>query len=433
MKKVAGALLSAAFTISAFAQSGTNSPYSQYGLGLLSDQASGFNRGMNGLGYGFRENDQVNFINPASYSALDSLTFVFDAGISGQLTNFTEKGRKKNARNADLEYVVAGLRLARRLGLSFGLVPFTNVGYNYASTSAVNVDENNAKTTVTSTYAGNGGLHQAYLGMGWVPFKGLSLGFNVSYLWGALNRSVVNSYNDQSVNTVSKYYSASVKNYKLDLGLQYAAQLSKKDRVTLGAVYGLGHKLAADSKLDVTLRNPQTGVQVTTSDIVRNGLELPTAVGGGLAWNRQDKWKLGVDYLLQQWSETEYPVYSASGDETRYALSKNVFNDRHRFTVGGEFCQDLNSRSFFKRIRYRLGASYATSYIKINGVDGPDEISVSAGFGIPIANVFNNRSLLNVSAQWIRQDARTFIKENTFRINVGLTFNERWFAKWKVN
>ena len=30
------------------AQSGTNSPYSQYGLGILSDQTSGFNRGMNG-------------------------------------------------------------------------------------------------------------------------------------------------------------------------------------------------------------------------------------------------------------------------------------------------------------------------------------------------------------------------------------------------
>jgi len=25
------------------------------------------------------------------------------------------------------------------------------------------------------------------------------------------------------------------------------------------------------------------------------------------------------------------------------------------------------------------------------------------------------------------------VKENTFRINIGLTFNERWFAKWKVD
>lgn len=66
----------------AFAQSGTNSPYSQYGLGVLSDQTSGFNRGMNGLGYGFREHNQVNFLNPASYSSIDSLSFIFDAGIS---------------------------------------------------------------------------------------------------------------------------------------------------------------------------------------------------------------------------------------------------------------------------------------------------------------------------------------------------------------
>ena len=37
------------------AQSGTNSPYSQYGLGVLSEQTSGFNRGMNGVGLGFHE------------------------------------------------------------------------------------------------------------------------------------------------------------------------------------------------------------------------------------------------------------------------------------------------------------------------------------------------------------------------------------------
>ena len=54
-------------------------------------------------------------------------------------------------------------------------------------------------------------------------------------------------------------------------------------------------------------------------------------------------------------------------------------------------------------------------------------------FGIPIVNAYNNRSLLNISAQWVRQDSKVFITENTFRINIGLTFNERWFAKWKVN
>ena len=79
------------------------------------------------------------------------------------------------------------------------------------------------------------------------------------------------------------------------------------------------------------------------------------------------------------------------------------------------------------------GASYATPYYKINGQDGPSEISVSAGLGIPIMNSYNNRSMLNISGQWVRTSAKNFIKENTFRINIGLTFNERWFMKWKVD
>lgn len=58
------------------AQSGMNSPYSQWGLGLLSDQTSGFNAGMNGVGLGFHEHNQVNYITPASYSSVDSLTFL---------------------------------------------------------------------------------------------------------------------------------------------------------------------------------------------------------------------------------------------------------------------------------------------------------------------------------------------------------------------
>ena len=77
------------------AQSGTNSPYSQYGLGILSDQTSGFNRGMNGVGLGFHEHNQVNYLNPASYASIDSMTFILDAGISGQVTNFEENGVKK--------------------------------------------------------------------------------------------------------------------------------------------------------------------------------------------------------------------------------------------------------------------------------------------------------------------------------------------------
>ncbi len=430
-KKVLGAGILASVCITpAVAQSGTNSPYSQYGLGLLNEQSSGFNRGMNGLGLAFREHNQVNYINPASYSALDSLTFIFDAGLSGQITNFNENGHKINANNADFEYAVAAFRAFKHVGVSFGIVPFTNVGYNYAITDYLNDDRDVA---YTNTYSGSGGIHQVYFGAGWEFLKGLSVGANISYLWGDIDRSVINSYSDGSINTLSKYYTASVKSYKLDVGLQYQLALDKKNALAIGLTYGLGHKLGTDPKCNIISTNTMTAVADTASFTVNNGLEIPTSFGAGVMWNHANKLKLGADFSYQQWGSLQYPVYRVVNDEPRYELTDDYYKDRYKVTVGGEFCNDKMSRRFFDRIRFRAGVSYATSYYKINGLDGPDEISASIGFGIPIVNAYNNRSVLNISGQWVHSSANGLLTENTFRINIGITFNERWFMKWKVD
>jgi hypothetical protein len=419
----------AAINAFAFAQSGTNSPYSQYGLGVLSDQTSGFNRGMNGLGLGFHEHNQVNFLNPASYSSLDSLSFIFDVGLSAQVTNIKEGTQKINANNADFEYAVAGFRAFKHVGVSFGVIPFTNIGYNYANTQYVN---DTKTTTYTNTYAGSGGIHQVYLGAGWEPVKGLSFGANVSYVWGSYTRSVVNSYSDSYVNTLSKYYTADVRSYKFDLGAQYTIKFNKINQLTVGATYGLGHKLGADPTCKVISNNSQTSVADTTTYSVNNGLEIPTTYGLGLMWNHGSKIKLGVDYSLQKWANIDYPQYSVVDNKPQYVLTSGLFKDRHKVTLGAEVCPGETSRNFFDRLHYRAGVSYATPYVKINGKDGPKELSASLGFGIPIINGYNNRSLLNISAQWVRANSKDYITENTFRINIGLTFNERWFAKWKV-
>lgn len=432
MKKILAAVLFTALATPSFAQSGTNSPYSQYGLGLLSDQTSGFNRGMNGLGLGFREHNQVNYINPASYSSIDSLSFIFDVGISGQVTNFDEGGVKKNANNSNFEYAVAGFRAARHLGVSFGIIPFTNVGYNYSNTANVGGITGSDATSYVNTYSGSGGLHQIYVGAGWEPFKGFSFGANVSYLWGSYTRSVTNSYTDNYINTLSKYYTASTHSYKLDFGVQYTTKISKKDMLTVGLTYSPGHKLGGKSECTVVSTNSQTAVSDTSSYSVSKALEIPVMYGAGLTWNHDNKLKLGFDYSLQKWGSVVAPVYNVTNNVPSYTAEKGQFVDRHKYTFGGELCPQENSRNFFKRIHYRLGASYATQYLKINGLDGPKEYSVSAGFGIPIMNGYNNRSILNISGQWVRQDSKMFIKENTFRINIGLTFNEKWFAKWKM-
>jgi hypothetical protein len=431
LSRVLLVVLLSTMAISGYAQSGTNSPYSQFGLGSLAEQASGFNRGMNGLAIGFHDGNQVNYINPASYAYVDSLTFLFDMGLSGQITNFSENGTKRNAKQANFEYAVAGFRLAKHLGMSFGILPYTNVGYDYSSTGYV--DSRNS-VIYTNTYSGSGGLHQVYGGLGWAPFKNFSIGFNVGYLWGEITRSISNSYSDNYANTLSKNYDAEVRSYMVSAGLQYDMKLSKKDILTIGLTYSLGHKIGGDPTCRVISTNSQTSV---SDSIVLGGnnlkLEVPHTFGVGFLYNHDNRLRLGADYNLQKWGSVSFPEYqTVSDNQVAYVMNDSYFKDRHKFTVGTDYVPDPTSRSFFSRIHYRAGVSYATPYLKINGKDGPNEISGSIGFGIPIINSYNNRSILNISAQIAHSSADGMITENIFRINIGLTFNEKWFQKWKV-
>lgn len=434
MKKIIAAAFLAGLAVQVSAQSGTNSPYSQYGLGALASQATSFNRGMNGLAYGFHERNQVNYANPASYASVDSLSFIFDAGVSLQLTNFEENGNKVNAKNADIEYVVASFRAFKHVGVSFGLLPYTNVGYNFRNTQNVNAfpSTSSVNATYSNAYNGSGGLHLVYLGAGWEPFKGFSFGANIGYLWGTLNRNSTNTYSDSYVNTLSKNYSAQVKSYKVDFGAQYTYAVDKKNELTLGLTYSLGHNLGTEAECNLISTNSQTSVSDTTRYVVSNSLELPHTFGVGLMWNHNNRLKFGVDYQLQKWAKLKYPQLTTVNGTTSYNLVDGQFNDCHKFTLGGDYCKGERYRGFFSRMHYRAGFSYASPYLKINGVDGPRELSASLGVGIPILNAYNNRSMLNISAEWVNQSVTGMIKENMFRINVGFTFNERWFAKFKV-
>ena len=127
-KQMISAAFAVAFSIAGYAQSGTNSPYSQFGLGILSNQSHGFNSGMNGVGMAYRRGDVVNTLNPASYSAVDSLTMVFDVGVTGQITSFKEGKTRMNAKNADFDYAVGTFRLLPKVGAAFGLLPFSSIG-----------------------------------------------------------------------------------------------------------------------------------------------------------------------------------------------------------------------------------------------------------------------------------------------------------------
>ena len=214
----------------------------------------------------------------------------------------------------------------------------------------------------------------------------------------------------------------------LDFGLQYDLNLGKNDQLTLGLTYALGHKLGSDVECDIANANATTSKADTPRMIISNGLELPHKFGAGLAYRHGNSLTIGVDGEMQRWSVIRFPMES----DGTYQLKSNTLKDSYRVTVGTEWVPRWNSRRLIQRIRYRLGAGYMTPYYKIGNVDGPKQFSASLGFGIPIQNQINARSYVNISAQWVHQAVDGMLKENTFRINLGITFNERWFAKWKV-
>ena len=407
--------------VSSQGQNTTNSPYSQYGMGVLSDLSQGFSKGMNGASLGIRKGNVVNVKNPASYSAVDSLTFLFDAGLTGQVTHFEEGAVKMNAQGAGFDYAVGSFRLMPHVGMSFGVIPFSVIGYEYTTSSYIN----SIYGSETSTYHGEGGLRQAFIGAGWRVIEPLSVGVNIGYLWGTMERSVL-AKGVTSLNPLYKRYSASVNSISANFGLQYDYQLNPEDALTFGLTVGVGHELSSNPTCEI--------INVNTTDTTRfelkNGLSIPMTYGVGVAWTHNNKLVVDADFTLQKWGSLDFPGTNSATNQ--YEMRSDLLKDRYQVAVGLDYVPSEMSRKYLNRVHYKFGAGYTTPYYNINGKEGPKEFSVSAGFGLPLQNAYNNRSVLNVSAQWVHASAKDMITENTFRINIGLTFNERWFSKWKI-
>ncbi|MBR4065590.1 MAG: hypothetical protein IKJ97_02450 [Bacteroidaceae bacterium] len=392
------------------ADNGSNSPYSRYGVGLLSDQSLGINRQMGGLGYGLRSHKYINILNPASFSQADTLTMLFEAGISLQNVNFKENGKSINAKNGSFDYIAIQFRVCKNLGLSAGFLPYSNVGYSFSTYSNKGTNE-----TSINNYSGTGGIYQPYIGLGWKPLESLSVGVMGSYIYGDITHNVGIDFANSTDRT--KTYNASLKSYKLDFGLQYARNFGKKNELVVGATYSLGHDLNADATIT------EVTTDSTATKKIKDGFKLPHTFGLGFAYTYANKWKFGADYTLQQWGTSSF-----------FGLDKGV--DRSKISIGAEYAPDRLSSNIFKMITYRAGAYYAQPYTEYDGKKGCEEYGVSAGISLPFYNNNNRGShaTLHISGQYIHMEPKSsgMIAENYFRINIGITFNENWFSKMKV-
>lgn len=402
------------------AQNGINSPYSRYGMGILSDGGVGINKAMGGLGIGLRSRNTLNTLNPAAYSTVDTLTFLMDFGFSMQNVNFKENNVRLNARNAYVDYFSIQFRLVPRLGFTMGLQPFSNVGYNFSETAVVRNDEDGSVVS-TNSYAGTGGLRTVYAGLGWAAFKWLSVGANVKWVFGDLKHEIANSYSETSIYSRTKAYETDLSSVFVDFGAQTSFKMGGGD-LALGFTFAPGMDLKGDTYVyDQVLSGTGTSATVETADTARmdNAFRMPTRLGAGFTFTK-GKWMAGADVTYGKWSEARF--FGNSGA------------DALRVSVGGSFLPDAQNRKFLMHTTYRVGAHFSQPYYKVGGLEGPKEYGVSLGLSMPIVNRYNNSSNVNVSGEFVHvaPSASHMITENYMRLNIGISFNERWFMKWQV-
>ena len=118
-------LIAALISLNALAQEGTASPYSFYGIGELKFRGTVENKSMAGLSV-YSDSIHLNLQNPASLGKLKLTTFTI--GGNQKFTNLESTNGNGSASNTTFDYMAVGLPMGK-LGMSFGLVPYTSVGY----------------------------------------------------------------------------------------------------------------------------------------------------------------------------------------------------------------------------------------------------------------------------------------------------------------
>lgn len=429
-KKIIVSALLAASCAGAWSQSSTNSPYTRYGLGDTYDMSFSNNAAMGGVGYALRSGLHINPMNPASYTTVDSLSFMFDTGMTLKSSNFEEGNYKSNAKNASFDYLAMQFRLHPRLGMAVAYTPYSTVGFNLTRTKAIE----NSDVSISNNFYGDGNLQQIMAGLGFKILDNLSVGVNAAYLFGKLEYQTVATLSNGGDMSVI-YNNLTVASYNVNFGLQYTQKINKDNALTLGLAYTLGHDLNATDIHGIQVANSSSSTttggsySVVKEELTENGYGIPHIFGGGLAWQYKKNLTVEADYTLQKW------------EGVKYDNRTDRYMNRSKVAFGVEYLPKEYGKNYLTRIRYRAGAHYSTPYLKTPSdnphsawVDGPKEYGVSVGFGLPL-NLYQQSSTLSVTGEYVHvsPSAKGLLSENRFMIKLGLTFDERWFMKFRVN
>jgi len=423
--------------LNAHAQEGTTSPYSFYGIGSLKFKGTTENRSMGGLSI-YTDSIHVNLRNPASYAGNDLKSFdnegramKFSVGGSHTSTSLETSSGSAQANSTTFDYLALSFPMGK-LGMGFGVMPYTSVGYKLEST--------NNQDVLTHRYRGEGGVNKAFMSLGYQITNDLSIGVNASYNFGNIQNSAVAFVYDDEGDPL-QYQSresnrSDLSGINYEFGLSYKPMISDKLQLTSALTY--------TPKANITSRNERIFATIITSestgqefpineldaDLESEGLDkttltLPTKIALGMGIGAPRKWFVGAEYTMLKTSEFSNAIFS---------LDNASFEDATTIAVGGFYIPQYTSfNNYWKRVVYRAGVRFENTGLKINN-ESINEFGISFGVGLPVGNVrlFSNA---NFGFEFGKRGTvdQNLVQENFVNFQLSLSLNDRWFVKRKYN
>jgi len=399
-------------TVLAAAQEGTSSPYSFYGIGLTKFKGTVENQSMGGLRL-FSDSIHLNLRNPAGYGKLKLTTYT--VGGSHQSTQIKNDLASESSSTNSLDYLAIGIPTGK-LNFGLGLIPFTSVGYRI-----LNINEETG-----NRFTGRGGMNKVYLSTGYAVTDNLSLGVNVNYNFGNIQKNFTAFQNGIQFGT-RQIDRTDLSGFNLNFGLDYQRALSDNLNLFTAVTYS--------PKMDITAKNIQNtatitlgsrGEELVTSEnditFPDSDLSLPAQLTLGAGLGASNKWFLGTEYS-----------YIQAEDFNSVTPNQDVsYQNASQYRLGGFYIPQYNSlTNYFNRVVYRAGIRFEETGLQINN-EAINEFGISFGVGLPASNNFSNA---NLGIEYGQRGTTNsgLIKENFLKLSISLSLNDKWFVQRKFD
>lgn len=436
IRKIEKAFLLAVFLIigvSASAQEGAYgayTPYSIFGIGEIAKEGTAYNKSMGGTGIATRNRRFLNYTNPAAVTARDSLSFMADFGLEQKNTLFRQGNKTSGNNTFNIHNFAMSFPIYRSSAFMVGISPFSDVGYDFSS---IETDKNIIGNTGNITYDsyGTGSIYQVFVGAGATFWKRLSVGADLIYYFGNIDKITHMDYADNSYRSVNTGSEISINGTTGKFGLQYEQKLGGDVSMIVGATYRMSTKLNGYSE------NYRYAVQSSVVDTLKHQVDtlglgnvrFGDEIGVGISVKGGEKWHVEFDYLRSGWGNTgmdKAPGFAAVGS------SKFSATTSQSFRLGFEIVPNRNDiRYYMRRCAYRAGVYFDQAYYKLDG-HNVNSMGLTLGITLPVFRWYNGLTL-GVDLGQKSSTRYDMIRERYAKIVIGFNIHDIWFQKPRYN